>query len=82
MVSGLQRDSVAKTSSKTPDMMGCSGSPDEGKQIGANPYWLSYPPKDESVKVTFVALSFWPIHYWSLKTLSLCKLSVTTKIRL
>ena len=39
-------------------MMGCSGSPDEGKQIGANPYWLSYPPKDESVKVTFVALSF------------------------
>ena len=42
-------------------MMGCSGSPDEGKQIGANPYWLSYSPKDEGVKVkvTFVALSFW-----------------------
>ena len=42
-------------------MMGCSGSPDEGKQIGANPYWLSYSPKDEGVKVKvkFVVLLFW-----------------------
>ena len=59
-------------------MMGCSGSPDEGKQIGANPYCLSYSPTDEGVKVkvTFVVYYF---GYLLLVLPIMCKLPVTPK---